>query len=221
MILKDVTLTVKPGQFTAIVGWSGSGKSTLLRLLLGFETPTSGGIYYSGMLLDTLDLRELRQQIGVVLQDGKLLTGSIQSNILGESGLPVDAAWEAAAMVGLADDVKAMPMGMQTVVSPGGGNLSGGQKQRVLIARAIVRRPRILFFDEATSALDNRTQAMVTRSLDSLSVSRVVIAHRLTTIEHADAVHLLHDGVIAESGTMEELMRQKGLFYELGRRQVV
>ena len=220
IILKDVSLQVAPGQFIALVGGSGSGKSTLLRLLLGFEKQESGAIYYDGHDLAAIDLREVRQQVGVVLQNAKLMQGDIFKNIVGAANLTIDDAWEAARMVGIDRDIEEMPMGMHTVVSAGGGTLSGGQRQRLIIARAIVKKPRILFFDEATSALDNRTQAIVGRSLEKLEVTRVVIAHRLSTIMNADLIYVLQDGKIIESGAYHDLMRQGGFFAELAARQL-
>jgi ABC-type bacteriocin/lantibiotic exporter with double-glycine peptidase domain len=219
-VLHDVSFHVKPGEFVALVGSSGSGKSTLLRLLLGFEQPESGTIYYDGKDIGTLDIQEVRRQIGVVLQSGGVMTGTVLKNIIGTSRLTVDDAWEAARMVGLDEDINEMPMGMQSAMSVGGRTLSGGQRQRLLIARAIVHRPRMLFFDEATSALDNRTQAIVTRSLDNLQATRLVIAHRLSTIIHADRIIVLEKGRIVETGTYEALLNQGGLFAELARRQI-
>jgi len=220
LVLKDVSLQITPGQFVAIVGGSGSGKSTLLRLLLGFEEQKSGAVYYDGHNLASLDLLEVRRQIGVVLQNARLMQGDIFKNIVGASNLTIDNAWEAARMVGIDKDIKEMPMGMHTVVSAGGGTLSGGQRQRLIIARAIVKKPRILFFDEATSALDNRTQAIVSRSLEKLEVTRVVVAHRLSTILNADCIYVLQDGEIIESGAYDELMRRKGFFADLAARQL-
>lgn len=220
LILKNVSLKAASSEFIAIVGGSGSGKSTLLRLLLGFEQPASGSISYDGQDMKDLDVRALRRQIGVVLQKGQVMAGDIFKNITGAAGMTVDDAWEAARMVSLADDIEAMPMGMHTVVSAGGTTLSGGQRQRLLIARAIVRRPRILFFDEATSALDNRTQAVVSQSIEKLHVTRIVIAHRLSTIINADRIYVLEHGKIIETGNYEELMANKGFFYELAKRQI-
>ncbi len=220
LILKDVSLHVSPGEFVAIVGGSGSGKSTLLRCLLGFETPGSGSIYYDNQDLTTLDLREVRRQTGVVLQNARLMSGDIFKNIVGTSGLTVEDAWEAARMVGVEEDIRAMPMGMHTMISAGGSTLSGGQRQRLIIARAVAKRPRILFFDEATSALDNRTQAIVSRSLERLKVTRLVIAHRLSTIINADRIYVLQNGEVIESGAYEELMDLKGFFSELAKRQI-
>lgn len=220
LILNDVSLRVRAGEFVALVGSSGSGKSTLFRLLLGFEKYESGGIYFDGQDLAGLDVRELRRQMGVVLQNGQLLAGDIFTNIVGSSRLTIDDAWEAARMAGLENDIQNMPMGMHTVLSHGGGGLSGGQRQRLLIARALVMNPRILFFDEATSALDNRTQTVVNRSLEGLRTTRVVIAHRLSTIVKADSIYVLEQGRIVQHGTYDELMAQPGLFADLAKRQL-
>lgn len=220
LILKDVSLKVSPGEFIAIVGGSGSGKSTLFRCLLGFESPELGTIYYDNQDLASLDIREVRRQIGVVFQNAKLMPGDIFKNIIGASNLTIDDAWEAARMVGLDEDIKEMPMGMHTVVSAGGGTFSGGQRQRLIIARAVVKRPRILYFDEATSALDNRTQAIVSRSLERLQVTRIVIAHRLSTIINADRIYVLQQGEIIETGTYESLMAKEGFFANLAKRQL-
>jgi ATP-binding cassette subfamily C protein len=220
-ILKDVSLKIAPGQFVAFVGPSGCGKSTLLRLMLGFEKPTSGTIYYDGQDLNSLDLRMLRQQMGVVLQVSRVLPTEIYRNILGaSSSRTIDDAWEAAEMAGLADDIRNMPMGMHTYVAEGGGTLSGGQRQRLLIARAIVHRPKIMFLDEATSALDNRAQSIITESLDRLDATRIVIAHRLSTIVNADRICFLDGGRIAEQGTHRELMDREGAFARLAMRQI-
>ncbi|MCC7054307.1 MAG: NHLP bacteriocin export ABC transporter permease/ATPase subunit [Gemmatimonadaceae bacterium] len=219
-VLRGLTLHVKPGEYVALVGASGSGKSTALRMLLGFEAPESGSVYFDGQDLAGLDVQSVRRQIGVVLQSGRLMSGDIFTNIVGSANATIADAWEAARMAGFDDDIKSMPMGMHTVVSEGGGTLSGGQRQRLLIARAIVHRPRILFFDEATSALDNRTQAIVTQSLDRLQATRIVVAHRLSTIQHADRICVVDRGAIAESGTYEELLAQEGLFAQLARRQI-
>jgi len=220
LVLKDVSLHIEAGEFAAIVGPSGCGKSTLMRLLLGFETPLAGAIYYDGQDLAGLDVEKLRHQLGVVLQNGQLIAGDIFTNIVGSSSLTIDDAWEAARRVGLGEDIEQMPMGMHTVLSEGGGALSGGQRQRLLIARAIVNKPRVLFFDEATSALDNRTQALVGESLERLQATRVVIAHRLSTIVNADRIFVMDDGQLVQSGTYEELMGQEGLFAELAQRQL-
>jgi ATP-binding cassette subfamily C protein len=221
-ILSDISLNIKAGEFVALVGSSGSGKSTLLRLLLGFETPTSGSIYYDQQDISGVDLGALRRQLGVVLQAGQLMSGDIFTNIIGSAAkLTIDDAWVAATQAGIADDIRDMPMGMHTVVSDGGGTLSGGQRQRLLIARAIVNRPRILYFDEATSALDNRAQAMVSTSLENLRATRIVIAHRLSTIVHADRILVLDAGRLVQSGTYAELINVDGLFANLAKRQIV
>lgn len=220
LILKNVSLKIKAGEFIAFVGGSGSGKSTLLRLLLGFEKPEAGNVYFDGQDLATLDLREVRQQMGVVLQTSRLVPTDIYRNIVGASPLTLDDAWEAARMAGLEDDIKGMPMGMHTVVSEGGGTFSGGQRQRLMIARAIVNRPRILFFDEATSALDNRTQKIVTDSLDAMHATRIVVAHRLSTIINADRIIVLEQGRIVEEGSYKDLLERGGQFAELAKRQI-
>ena len=202
------------------MGTTGCGKSTLLRLLLGFETPEKGAVYYDGKDLAKLDLRSLRRHIGTVTQNGTLFQGDIYSNIvISAPQLSLDEAWEAAEIAGIADDIRAMPMGMQTVISEGQGGISGGQKQRLMIARAVAPRPKILLFDEATSALDNKTQKKVSDALDALKCTRIVIAHRLSTIRNCDRILVLSGGKIRESGTYDELIAQKGFFAELVERQ--
>ena len=219
LVLNDVTLDIEPGQFVAFVGSSGSGKSTLMKVMLGFLKPEAGSVYYDGQDLGTLDVRMVRQQLGVVLQESRLLPADIYRNIVGSSSRSVAEAWEASRKAGLADDIKRLPMGMHTYVSEGGGGFSGGQKQRLMIARALVHDPRVLFLDEATSALDNRTQSLVTQSMDRLQATRVVIAHRLSTIQNADKICYLHQGKLIEQGTYEELMALGGHFSELAKRQ--
>lgn len=220
LVLDQVSFRARPGQFIALVGPSGSGKSTILRLLLGFERAESGSIHLDAQDLDGLDLPAVRRQMGVVLQSGQLSPGSIYSNIVGSAPFTLDDAWDAARRSGLDADIKAMPMGMHTMVMEGGAGLSGGQRQRLLIARAIVGRPRILLFDEATSALDNRTQAVVTESLARLRTTRVVIAHRLSTVINADQIHVVDAGRIVESGNYQELMALGGVFAGLAARQL-
>lgn len=219
LTLDDVSLRVEPGEFIALVGPSGSGKSTLFRLLLGFDSPESGSICYDGQEFAQLDVNAVRRQLGVVLQNSRLMSASIFENISSSAPLTMDEAWEAARMAGLADEIAAMPMGMHTVVSEGGTNLSGGQRQRLLIARALALRPRILLFDEATSALDNRTQAIVSESLEKLNVTRIVVAHRLSTIRNADRIYVLQNGRLVQQGNFEQLAHKKGLFSQLIQRQ--
>jgi len=221
LILDDLSFRAGPGEFIALVGPSGAGKSTCLRLILGFEKPVSGSIYFDGQDLSGLAVQSVRRQIGVVLQTGRPMAGSLFSNIVGSSNLGIDAAWDAARMAGLEEDIKAMPMGMHTVISEGAETFSGGQKQRILIARAIVHRPRIVLFDEATSALDNRTQEVVSRSLESLKATRIVIAHRLSTIQNADRIYVVEGGRVVEEGTYSELLRRRGVFSRLAERQMV
>ena len=221
LVLDEVTLRAAPGEFVALVGPSGSGKSTLLRLLLGFEQPVTGTVEYDGKDLGHLDVRAVRQQMGVVVQNARLLPGSIFQNIIGSSTLlTLDDAWEAARIAGLEADIRAMPMGMQTFIAEGGSAFSGGQRQRILIARAVAAKPHILLFDEATSALDNRTQASVTASLERLRATRIVIAHRLSTIRAADQILVLDGGRVVQRGTYAELAGQEGPFAELASRQL-
>lgn len=221
LVLKDVSFTIKPGEYIGIVGESGSGKSTLMRLLLGFDVAHEGALFFDGKPADRLDAALLRKEIGVVLQNGRISPGSIYENIAGASGLGLEAAWAAARLVALAADIEAMPMGMHTVLNDGGGALSGGQRQRILLARALVHQPNILLLDEATSALDNRTQRVVTETLGRLSVTRIVVAHRLTTIQDVDRIFVMDKGRLVESGTYNQLMEERGVFYALARRQLL
>jgi NHLM bacteriocin system ABC transporter ATP-binding protein len=220
LILNDVSLHAEPGEFIAIVGSSGSGKSTILRLLLGFETPLTGSIYYDRKDLAEMELQAVRRQLGVVLQNGKIGTGSVFDNITAGALVSLEEAWSAAQMAGFADDIKQMPMGMHTIVAEGGSNLSGGQRQRLLIARSLVSKPKIILMDEATSALDNRTQAIVTESLAKLNATRVVIAHRLSTIRNADRIYVIDAGHVVQVGTFSELIAQPGLFARLVAQQL-
>ena len=220
-VLNDISMQVHPGEYLAIVGPSGCGKSTLLKLLLGFETPTQGKIRYDGQNISGLDAHSLRRNLGVVLQDGKLIAGSIYDNItITCPGATMKDVNEVIEAVGLKADIDQMPMGVQTVLSESGNTISGGQQQRILIARAIMSKPQILFFDEATSALDNLTQAKVCKSLDAMHVTRVVIAHRLSTIQNCDRILVFNKGQIQEEGNFESLMAQKGLFYSMAKRQI-
>ena len=219
-VLEDLSLKVRSGEYLVIVGKSGSGKSTLLRLLLGFEKPERGAVYYGGQDIAEMDVRSLRHAIGVCLQNGSLFAGTIFSNIaLASPRATLDDAWEAAEMAGVADDIRAMPMGMQTLVTEGSGGVSGGQRQRLLIARAVCSKPRILIFDEATSALDNVTQKHVSDSLATLKCTRIVVAHRLSTIRLADRIVMLDGGRIVEEGTYDELVEADGMFADLVKRQ--
>jgi NHLM bacteriocin system ABC transporter ATP-binding protein len=220
-VLDNVSLRIAPGEYVAIVGPSGGGKSTLFRLLLGFEIPNAGAVFFDGKAIDTLDVSAVRRQLGVVLQNGKLATGSIYENICGGVQLPLERAWEAAQRAGLDNDIKAMPMGMHTVVAEGVNTLSGGQRQRLMIARAIARRPRILLFDEATSSLDNQTQAIVSNSLGALNVTRIVIAHRLSTVREADRIVVLVDGKVVQNGNFAELSSAPGMFADFAKRQLL
>jgi ATP-binding cassette subfamily C protein len=218
-VLQDVSLSAEPGEFIAIVGSSGAGKSSLLRILMGLDTPESGAVFYDGKDLATLDIQAVRRQMGIVLQNSRLMTGNIFLNIVGTSSLTMEDAWEAARLVGLDRDIKKMPMGMYSVVGEGGGTYSGGQRQRLIIARAIAHRPHLILFDEATSALDNRTQAIITQSLEQLQATRIVVAHRLSTIEKADRIYVLDQGRVVQVGTYQELAKQPGVFADLVKRQ--
>ena len=219
-VIDDLSLKVSPGEYLAVVGSTGCGKSTLMRLLLGFETPQKGSIFFDKKDIAGIDPESLRRKIGVVMQDGKLFLGDIYSNIvITAPELTVDQAWGAAEIAAIADDIRAMPMGMNTVICEGQGGISGGQRQRLMIARAIAPKPKLLMFDEATSALDNITQRKVSEAIDSLNCTRIVIAHRLSTIRHADRIIYLDRGRIAEEGTYEELIAKDGLFAKLVERQ--
>lgn len=221
-VLHDLSLKIRAGQYVAIVGRTGCGKSTLMRLLLGFETPQKGAIYYDGKDIRKLDMKSLRRKLGVVMQNGRLIAGSIYENVaIACPNLTLDEAWTACELAGIAEDIRQMPMGMHTMVAEGNGGISGGQRQRLMIARAIAGRPRILMFDEATSALDNKTQKQVTEALDALKCTRIVIAHRLSTIRQCDRILVLDGGNIIEDGTYEELINAGGYFAELVERQRV
>ena len=221
-VLDGVSLKISPGQYVAICGKTGCGKSTLMRIMLGFEKPQRGGVFYDGKDIERIDLKSLRRKIGTVMQAGKLFMGDIYSNIvITNPRLTLDDAWEAAEMAGFADDIRSMPMGMFTLITEGQGGISGGQRQRLLIARAIAPKPRILMFDEATSALDNITQKTVSESLEKLKCTRIVIAHRLSTIKQCDRIIVLDKGKIIEDGSYEELIAKKGFFAELVERQRV
>jgi ATP-binding cassette subfamily C protein len=220
-ILNDVNLKIEPGEYVALVGPSGSGKSTLFRNLIGFERPDQGRIFYDTCDIGKYNIRSIRRQLGVVLQNGQLMAGDLFMNIVGSNpALTLDDAWEAARMAGLEEDIKDMPMTMNTVISEGATTLSGGQRQRLMIARAIVNKPKVLFFDEATSALDNKTQKIVSDSLDKLEATRIVIAHRLSTVKNCDRIIVMERGKVVEEGSFEALMANKSLFYQLAIRQM-
>lgn len=219
-VLDNISLKIKSGQYVAIVGHTGCGKSTLIRLLLGFESPQKGAVFYDGKDISRLDLKSLRQKIGVVMQNGKLFQDDIFHNIvISAPNLTLKDAWDAAELAGMADDIRNMPMGMNTLIAEGQGGISGGQKQRLMIARAIAPKPKILIFDEATSALDNITQKQVSDALESLKCTRIVVAHRLSTIKQCDRIIVLDKGHIVEDGTYEQLINNKGIFAELVERQ--
>ncbi|MFJ3898107.1 NHLP bacteriocin export ABC transporter permease/ATPase subunit [Streptomyces sp. NPDC090083] len=220
LVLDDVSFEVRAGEFVAIVGPSGCGKSTLLRLLIGFNRPVSGSVLYDGQDLGALDQSAVRRQCGVVLQHAQPFTGSILDVICGTEPFTPEEAMAAAEMAGLAEDIRRMPMGLHTIVS-GSGAVSGGQRQRLMIAQALIRRPRILFFDEATSALDNETQRTVIESTKALNATRIVIAHRLSTVLDADRVVVMEDGRIAQQGPPAQLLADTGgRLHELVRRQL-
>lgn len=222
LVIDDLSLKIRPGQYVAVVGATGCGKSTLLRLMLGFESPQKGAVYVDGKDIAAVDLKSFRRKIGVVMQNGKLFTGDIFSNIIiSAPWLTMDDAWHAAELSGIAEDIRRMPMGMHTMISEGSGGISGGQRQRLMIARAIAPKPKVLMFDEATSALDNLTQKTVSESLDSLKCTRIVIAHRLSTIKQCDRILVLDQGKIIEDGTYGELIQRGGFFAELVARQRV
>lgn len=221
-VINGLNLHIKPGEYLGIVGSSGCGKSTLMRVLLGFERPQSGSVYYDMQDMEGLDLRSVRRRIGVVLQNGKLFSGDIYSNIvICAPWLSVEDAWKAAEKSGFADDIRKMPMGMFTMISEGGGGLSGGQRQRLLIARALASEPDIVMFDEATSALDNITQSIVVNTLENMDCTRLVIAHRLSTIKNCSRIIYLDKGKIVEEGSFEELIALDSKFAELASRQMV
>ena len=219
-VIDDLSLKIKPGEYLAVVGSTGCGKSTLMRLLLGFETPQKGSIFFDNKDIAKIDLESLRRKIGSVMQDGKLFLGDIYSNIvITAPQLTIDEAWEAAEIASIAEDIRGMPMGMHTIICEGQGGISGGQRQRLMIARAVAPKPKILMFDEATSALDNITQKKVSEAIDALQCTRIVIAHRLSTIQHADRIIYLDGGKIVEDGTYEELIAKNGYFAKLVERQ--
>ena len=220
LVLDGLNLRINSGEYVAIVGKSGCGKSTILRILMGFETPTQGTVLYDNQNLSDLNPAALRRNIGTVLQNGKLFAESIFANItISAPWLKEKEAWEAAEIAGIAEDIRNMPMKMNTLISEGGGGISGGQKQRLMIARAVAPKPKVLMFDEATSALDNITQKKVSESLDRMNCTRIVVAHRLSTIRNCDRIIVMDHGKIIEEGTYEGLIAQKGFFADLVKRQ--
>lgn len=221
LVLDRLSFHIEPGEFVAIVGPSGSGKSTAQRLLMGLEEPFAGEVRIDGQALPGLDLARVRRQLGIVLQHNTMPGGPLHQVILGETDGTLDDAWEAASMAGLEAEIKAMPMGMHTVLMDGATTLSGGQRQRLAIARALVRKPRMLLLDEATSALDNQSQALVSETLSQLQVTRILVAHRLSTIQQADRILVLEGGRLVEQGTFAALMEGDGPFARLARRQMV
>jgi len=219
LILDNVSIVVNPKEFIGIVGPSGCGKSTLLRLLLGFEKPHSGAIYFDEKDFSSLDAQGVRKQMGVVLQEGGIVGGSVYNNIVCSGIYTKEQIGKALELSGFADDVASFPMGLHTVLSMGGETLSGGQKQRLLITRALLSNPKILLFDEATSALDNRSQAKITENINKLNISRIVIAHRLSTIREADRIYVMEKGKVVQKGTFDELSRAPSLFADMLARQ--
>ena len=219
MVLNGVTIHVKPGEMIGFVGTSGCGKSTLVRILLGLMNPTKGNVYYNGKDINTVDLVELRRQVGTVMQDAAILQGSVYENIVCSGVYSPDDIQRAIEMSGFTEDLKDMPMGLHTVIPPGGASISGGQRQRLLIARALVGRPKVLIFDEATSALDNQTQDTVSKNLERLNVTRIVVAHRLSTIRNADTIYVFDKGKVIQSGSFDELAAVEGTFQTLLKRQ--
>lgn len=221
LVLRDIELDVQPGEFVAIVGASGCGKSTLVRLILGLDRPDTGSVIYDGIDLSLLDVRQVRGQLGVVIQNARPLPGEILATILGESDGGEELAWQAAEVAGIAADIRAMPMKMKTLMGEGAASFSGGQVQRLMIARAIARKPRILIFDEATSALDDRTQKQVVENIEQLNITRIVIAHRLSTVRNADKIVVMESGQIVDQGTFAELMSRPSVFREMASRQLL
>ena len=220
-MLSNVNFTIKAGSFIAIVGPSGSGKSTLLRILLGFEEQLQGQVFVDGRDCRELQRDLLRRQIGTVLQDARLVGNTLMEVIAAGRPLSLEQVWSAAEDAGLSEELKMLPMALQTLVPAGGSNLSGGQRQRLAIARALAGDPRLLLLDEPTSALDHKTQAHVMKNLEKRDVTRVIVAHRLSTIQCADVILVLENGEIVERGTYKDLLKQQGVFSQLMSRQLI
>ena len=221
LILQDVSLHARPGEFIALVGESGSGKSTLLRLALGLESPLAGAVHYDGHDLERLNRLALRNGVGMVVQDASLRPQTVRDNIIGTGDdLTEEDAWRAARLAKVDRDISAMPMGMYTVTSEGSSGFSGGQVQRIMLAAALVRNPSVLLLDEATNWLDNETQASVMEEIERLSVTRIVSAHRLSTIRRADRVYVLQRGRVIQQGGFDELMAVEGVFRDMALRQM-
>ena len=221
LILQDVSIHARPGEFVALVGASGSGKSTIFRLLLGLEKPQSGAVYYDGHDLEQLNWTAVRGRIGVVVQDAPLRPQTVLDNIIGiGDNLTVEDAWRAARLASVEREIAAMPMEMFTATSESARAFSGGQVQRFMLAAALVRDPSVLLLDEATNWLDNRTQADVMEQIEKLSVTRIVSAHRLSTIRQADRIYVIREGRVAQQGTFAELLEEEGMFRDLARRQM-
>jgi ABC-type bacteriocin/lantibiotic exporter with double-glycine peptidase domain len=219
--VRDLNLHIRPGEKIAMVGRTGSGKSSVAKLLLGLHHPEHGRVYIDGTPLDELDLRTVREQCGVVMQEPTVFNGSIRRNIAyNDATIPLDQVQRAAQLAALHDDIAQMPMGYETVIAEGGSALSGGQRQRLAIARALVHNPRILILDEATSDLDSETEATVAAHLAAQGASSLVIAHRLSTVESADLILVVDKGVVIERGTHAELLAEGGLYHKLVRDQM-
>jgi ABC-type bacteriocin/lantibiotic exporter with double-glycine peptidase domain len=222
LVVKGVSAEIHPGQQVALVGRSGSGKSTLARLLIGLYAPSSGRILLDGIDIRGLESRSVRNQVGIVTQLPRLFEGTIRSNIaLANPNLPLDRVIEAAMMAHVHNEIVAMPMGYETIVTEGGSSLSGGQRQRLALARALINRPRLLLLDEATSQLDAITEFKIQETLDSLDTTRVICAHRLSTVIHSGLILVLDGGAVAERGTHEDLLKRGGLYAELISAQLV
>ena len=221
LVLQDVSLHARPGEFIALVGESGSGKSTLLRLALGLESPLSGAVYYDGHDLERLNRHALRNGVGTVVQDASLRPQTVLDNIIGTGNdLTVEDAWRAARLASVDQDLEAMPMGMYTITSEGSTAFPGGQVQRIMLAGALVRNPRVILLDEATNWLDNETQSSVMEQIEELSVTRIVSAHRLSTIRRADRIYVLRNGQVVQQGSFDELMAEQGTFRDMALRQM-